>query len=326
MSAEAATVANVVRPPSRGETWRARVMFWLGFLFLMIFAGLIHRSQEKEVSEVELNFLRICVQVLWPVIALEVLIGVLRRDRSRPLRPVLRQALLVLLLPPYRMGLTDPRTGLIWFPRLGWQPRGKALYKALDRAFSGPMLLFAFLILPVLGLEYFRAEQVRNEPNLALALHIGVAVIWVAFALELILDTSSSPRPLVHLRDRWLDVAIVVLPMLEFILTKWVDAAPLARLLRLGRALSPEQIGRMQQLYRLRGMVGKAWQAFMLLGGLGRIIGDRPEKRLRRIEEQIANLEEQIAELKQQADEVRKTIVVPPCEEKPASECEEART
>lgn len=296
------------RQPTTGETWHAWIMFWLGFLFLLVFAGLIHRAQEKEVSEIELRILRICVETLWPIIALEVVIGVLRRDRSRPRGPVLRQALLVLLLPPYRMGMTDPRTGMIWLPRLGWQMRGKELYKRLDRAFSGPMLIFAFLILPVLGMEYIQAEQVRTHPYLALALHVSIAVIWVAFALELILDTSVSPKPMAHLRDRWLDVAIVVLPMLEFILTRWVDAAPLARLLRLGRALSPEQISRMHQLYRLRGLIGKAWQAFMLLGGLGRLIGERPEKKLKRIEEQIASLEEEIVELRQQADELKQTL------------------
>jgi len=286
-------------------------MFWIAFAYLLLFAGLIHRAQEKEVTELELSILLIGVEILWPIIAIEAIVGIVRRDRSRRLRPVLLQALLVMLLPPYRMGLTDPRTGLIWLPRIGWNPRGKALYRSLDRAFSGPMLLFAFLILPVLGLEYFRAEQVRSEPALALTLHIGIALIWVAFAMELVLESSASPKPFSHLRDRWLDAAIVALPMLEFILTRWVDAAPLARLLRLGRSLSPEQITRMQQLYRLRGMAGKAWQAFLLLGGLGRLVGDRPEKRLKRIEEQMVILEEQMADLRQQADEVRKSMTNP---------------
>ncbi len=36
------------------------------------------------------------------------------------------------------------------------------------------------------------------------------------------------------MKERWIDVAIVVIPMLEFV-TKWMDLAPLARLLRLGR-------------------------------------------------------------------------------------------
>jgi hypothetical protein len=162
-------------------------------------------------------------------------------------------------------------------------------------------------VLPVLAVEYFGVEEVRSNPGVALALHIGVAVIWVAFALEFILESSVAPSPFRHACDRWLDAAIVTLPMLEFVLTKWVDAAPIARLLRLGRALSPEQLGRLQQLYRLRGMMGKAWQAFLLLGGVHRILGAKPERRIRQLEEQIADLEDQIAELRQQADDLRTT-------------------
>jgi hypothetical protein len=99
--------------------------------------------------------------------------------------------------------------------------------------------------------------------------------------------------------------------MLEFVLTKWVDAAPIARLLRLGPALSPDRLARHHQLYRLRGMMGKAWQAFLLLGGLHRLFGAKPEKRIQQIEARIADLEEQIAELRQRADNLRATVQSP---------------
>jgi hypothetical protein len=283
-------------------------MFALAAVYLLLVAGLIHRAQETLVTALELRILYGGLGLLWPVFAVEALVGVLRRDRSRSLRGAVLRALVVVALPPCRMGLTDPRTGMIWLPRIGWQPRGKDLYKRLDRAFSGPMILFAFLILPVLGLEYLRAEQVKSIPELALALHIGISVIWVAFATEFILDTSAAPKPLTHMKERWLDLAIVVLPMLEFVLTKWVDAAPLARLLRLGRAISPEQIARMQQLYRLRGLMTKAWQAFLVLGGVGRLLGDVDRKRLRVVETEIADLEERLAELRTEAAELQAKI------------------
>src|SRR5207248_10746406 len=122
---------------------------------------------------------------------------------------------LVALLPPWRMALADTRTGLVWVPRIGWQRPGKELFKRLEQAFAGPMVLFAFLILPVLALEYFRSEDVHNTPELALALDIGIAVIWVAFATEFVFKASAHPKPLAFAADRWLDVAIVVLPMLE---------------------------------------------------------------------------------------------------------------
>jgi hypothetical protein len=294
------------------DTVRARFLFLLGFVFLLLVAGLVHRGTQKQVSQAELEILYAGLLGLWPVFVAEAVWGVLRRDRAKPLRPVLLRALLVIVMPPWRMAQACPRTGLVWLPRIGWAEPSKELYKRVDRAFSGPMLLFAFLILPVLGFEYVRAEQVKSDPALALALHICIAVIWVAFATEFILEGSIHPKTLTFLKERWLDAAIVILPMLEFILTKWVDAAPLARLLRLGRALSPEQMARMQQLYRLRGLMMKAWQAFLLLGGMGRLVGNRTEKRLKMIDEQIAALEEQIAELRKEAAELRATLPPPP--------------
>ena len=49
----------------------------------------------------------------------------------------------------------------------------------------------------------------------------------------------------------------------------------------------------------------KAWQAFLLLGGMGRIVGNHQEKRLKKIDREIAGLEEQIEELKKEAEEIR---------------------
>lgn len=294
--------------PGLTVTWLARGMFALAALDLLLIAGLIHRAQEVEVTKFELRVMTIGLLALWPVFIVEAILGVYCRDRSRPRRPVVLRAVLVSLMPPFRMGLIEPRTGMIWLPRLGWQPRGKELAAKLERAFGGPMLLFAFLILPVLGLEYFRAEQVRSSAGLALALHIGVAVIWVAFAVEFILGASAAPNLLRFLKAKWLDVAIVVLPMLEFVLTHWVDAAPIARLLRLGRAISPEQIAGIQRMYRLRGLAMKAWHAFLLLGGIGRLMGDVDRKRLKELETRIEALEEELLELHKEAEELRAKI------------------
>jgi voltage-gated potassium channel len=293
---------HLTQAPTRGETVRARFMFALGFVHLLLVAGLIHRSTSKTVSQFELDVMHAGLALLWPMFVLEGLWGFSRRDRTQPRGPVLKRAILVALLPPWRMALTDPRTGLIWVPRIGWQRPGKELFKRLEQAFAAPMVLFAFLILPVLGFEYVRSEQVRETPGLALALDVGIAVIWLAFATEFVFKASAHPKPFKFARDRWLDVAIVVLPMLEFVLTKWVDAAPLARLLRAGRALSPEQITRMQRLYRLQGLATKAWHALLLLEGVARLFGVTPEKRLARTQEKIADLEEEIAELRKEVD------------------------
>ncbi len=298
--------------PSPAVTLRARFMFLLAFGYLLLVAGLIHRATSTSVTTLELDILYAGLLGLWPIFAAEAWWGVRRRDRTKRRGPVVWRAILVCLMPPWRMALTDTRTGLIWVPHIGWQEPGKALFKRLEKAFAGPMVLFAFLILPILGLEYFSAEEVRNTPQLVLALDTGIAAIWVAFATEFIFKASAHPKPFTFATQRWLDVAIVVLPMLEFVLTKWADAAPVARLFRTARALSPEQIARMQRLYRLQGLATKGWHALLLLESVARLFGQTPEKRLAKLEERIAEMEEDLAELRKDADDVRATLPVKP--------------
>jgi hypothetical protein len=245
---------------------------------------------------------------LWPAFVAE---GVLAyRRRVVPARTAALRVLAVLALPPVRIGWVHPATDLIWLPRFGWHPLGRPLLKALDRVFGWPMFGFALLILPVLLLDQYQAQLVRQEPVLATVVHVGTAVIWVAFALELAVKSQASPSRLGYLKDRWLDAAIVLLPTLEFVLTHWVDFAPIARLLKLGRGLSApqKQIGALGQLYRVRGLMTKGWQAFLVLEGVTRLIGVTPEKRLRKLEAQIAALEEQLADLRAEADELRKRV------------------
>ncbi|MBA2227011.1 hypothetical protein [Thermogemmata fonticola] len=239
-SADSADSPASPAAPSSADNFRAAFMFTLAFGYLLVVAGLVHRATTPTVTQVELFLIYGCLILLWPVFAVEALLGVWQRDRRQPLRRVVWRLLLVLLFPPFRLGWLDPRFRMIWLPRLGWCCPGKTVFKKLERAFAVPMVLFAFLILPLLLIEYLQAEQIKENVLLALGLDIGIAVIWIAFATEFILKVSVHPRPLSLAKDRWLDVAIVVLPMLEFLLTKWIDAAPLARLVRLGRALSPE--------------------------------------------------------------------------------------
>jgi hypothetical protein len=103
--------------------------------------------------------------------------------------------------------------------------------------------------------------------------------------------------------------------MLEFVLTKWVDAAPLARLLRLGRAISPEQVARMQRLYRLQGLATKAWHALLLIEGVARLLGQTPAKRLAKLEERMAEAEQDLEEMRKEAEALRARLAAAPPEE-----------
>lgn len=292
------------------RTYRpARVMFWLAFLHLLLVAGVLHRANHAQATPVEVAVMGYGLLALWPIIAIETWLAVAIRDRTlRPLRPTAVRALFITLVPPLRMGMPDPYTGRLWLPAWGWCERGKALEDRLDRLFHVPMLAFALLILPVLVLEFVHAERVRSDPYLALALHVSVAVIWVAFATEFVIKVSAVRRPFVYSRERWLDLAIVLLPTFEFALTSLADAAPVARLLRLTRAVGPEQLARMGQVYRLRGLLMKAWRAVLVLKLVAKLTGNTPDKQLRRLEAEIAEAEAALAVLRTQADALRKQL------------------
>jgi hypothetical protein len=287
----------------------APLMFGLAFVHLLLLAGIVHRAHHKEAGILEIQVMAYGLLGLWPVIVLETWIAVLIRNRAaRPLRSTVARALWITLAPPLRMGMPCPFTGRLWLPRWGWCERGKPLEDRLDRVFHKPMLVFAILILPVLALELTRVEEVRTSRSLALVLHVSVAVIWVAFAVELAVKVSAARRPFRYCKERWLDLAIVLLPMLEFILTALATAAPVARLLRLARAASPEYLARMGQIYRVRGLLMKGWRAVLVLRLIAKLTGNTPEKQLRKLEEQIADAEVALAELKAQADELRRQV------------------
>jgi hypothetical protein len=304
---------TITMTPQTPSTGRARVLFWLAVANLLAVAGLIHRSHWDAATEIERAIILTTLAFTWPLIVLDVFLSANRRTPELPRRRVIRRAILVSLFPPLRLSLPHPATNEIWLPRLGWQPPGKRLLRSLDRGFNGPMLVFALLILPVLIIEYTVKDMVTKYPAFNLAMNIVVAIIWVAFAIEYILKSSAAPHPWRYVRARWVDLAIVVLPIFEFALTFWANSPMLARLLRLTRAT--DQLARYGRLYRLQGVFIKGWYALMSLEAISRLFGGSPEKRLRQLDAQIADMEEDLAELREQAHQLRQQISAKPTAE-----------
>ena len=288
----------------------APVFFWLAGFHLLAFAGLIHRAVRWRVTGTEIDVILGVLLGLWPLFAIEAALTFLFRDRSRRRWPALVRVLAVIAFPPARMGFVHPVVGKMWLPWIGWQLEGKGLLRRLDRAFGLPLLLFALLILPILGIEYIWAETVDESPAFEMALNICMALIWVAFAAEFIIKLGASGQPLKYAREKWLDAAIVLLPTLEFALYWWTSASPLARLLRTTRVIAPDQLARMGRIYRLRGLLMKGWHALLALELFARIIGDNPKKRLVRLEERIALARADLDELALEAEVVRRLLNV----------------
>jgi hypothetical protein len=162
----------------------------------------------------------------------------------------------------------------------------------LERFFSIPMIGFALMVLPLLAVEYYWAEQIREEPLLRLWFDIGTSVVWLAFSVELIVMVSVSDRPWRYCLFHWIDVAIVLLPLVEML--------PLFRLLRLGRLLRLDQLLRWGRLHRLQALATRGWRALLLLRIVQRLTARSPEHRLEQLRDLLRAKEEEAAELREE--------------------------
>lgn len=289
------------------EEVQARVMFALTVLFLVLLAGLFHRHREQELvdGQIDLQYkLEFQLQVaglalLWPVFIVEGLWRFSRRERGRPGWGNVGHLVLVCLIPPLRIGAQGP-AGKRWLPVLGWRESDRDLRRKLEQFFSVPMIVIALMVVPLLAIEWWWGEEESRNVGLALFLAIANAVIWFAFAIEFLVMVSVAERRVTYCVRHWVDLAIILLPMLEFL--------PLARLLRLSRILRLEQLTRMGRLYRLRGLLVKAWRAMLLLELIQRLTGRSLEKRLQRLQDLLAAKEEEIEDLRKEIDDLRKQI------------------
>jgi len=300
----------------------APLMFWLALLYLAIMAALIivfvdvpRLSPLADAWEVEEaagaaslslegldrsdpwsleavagalgGVLLIVLALLWPVFPLEFAVQFLLRDRARPFWAQRYRGLAVCVFPPFRLGARHgDRDDAIWLPFLGWQQVNHELRYRLERAFSGPMIVIALLILPVLIVEYGLGERIGAHPWLRLLLHLGTGLIWFAFATEFIVMAGVSRNKLRYCGQHWLDIAIIILPAISFLRSlRAVRAARLARLARL------QHLAKLSRVFRLRGLLMRAMRALLLLDILSKVLRLGPEKRLQRLRERLLEIE-----------------------------------
>jgi voltage-gated potassium channel len=230
---------------------------------------------------------------LWLAIAVEALLGFAGAP-DKP-HPALRRLLLVLLLPPLRLTINPAVADrVIWLPKQGWQPLGRPLYSQLERRLALPMLLITLLILPVVGAEIFFHDHIANAPALALLLHLVTALIWFAFALEFILLVSVTDRKLEYCKHHWINIVIIVLPLVAFLRT-----LQFLRFLRLTKA------SKLARAYRLRGVFARALRLALVLNLIERVLARRPERYIRHLEQKILDKEEELRELRAKLAQAR---------------------
>lgn len=93
------------------------------------------------------------------------------------------------------------------------------LRRRVDRVFHGPMIVLALLVLPLLLLDYFFVREGTGEPVsrgwmwwLVLS---GMTLIWIAFTLEFVVKIAIAENRIEYLRRNWLDLIIIVIPILR---------------------------------------------------------------------------------------------------------------
>ena len=208
---------------------------------------------------------------------------------------------LVCLLPPLRLGSVIPSKGnRLWLPLFGWVTPGKNLLERLEKKAARPMLLVAFLILPVLLMEYVFSSLVQANPWLQMTLHIATGFIWWSFTIEFIIMVSATARKFNYIKKNWIDLVIIVMPLVSFLRT--------IRVLRLARLARIQQVSKVTRVYRMRGLIAKVMRGLMLMELINRLLRIKPEKTLAKLYETKEDKEEELAALQVKIDNLEEKI------------------
>lgn len=209
------------------------------------------------------------------------------------------------IIPPLRMCMRQ-RTDVdrVWLPRVHWQVVDRRLQRDLEKVFSVPMIWIALLILPVFGVQLYFKDNIVNHPALQVFSHVGTGLIWFAFATEFIVMASVADKKLVYCKKHWLDLLIILLPLVYFL-----RSARLLRATKLAKIGKLQQLSRVARVYRLRGVAMRALRALMLLEVIHRLLRTKPEKRIAKLEEQYSEKVRELEFLREEIDKLQAQIL-----------------
>ncbi len=269
-----------------------------------------------------------CLQMLaiiWPLFIVEQIVRLSGKWIPNSRERMSRFWWLSCLVPPLRLCAQQhialletskhPSPNRVWLPKLGWQDVNRNLQRRLERALSMPMILIALMILPILGLHFLFREKIFDYPKLRMLLHFGTGLIWFAFAVEFIVMVSVADKKLAYCKKHWLDLAIILLPLVSFLRTLRVLRA--GKLIKLGKL---QQVSRIVRVYRLRGVAMRALRALMVLEVVHRVFRTKPENRIKNLEQRCREKEHELAELHEEIARIRRSIAQTTVEDSPHGE------
>jgi len=253
--------------------------------------------------------------VLWPIFLIEFLYYFFSAS-SKP--RFTRGSLAACVCPPLRLGIPNPEMrGRIWLPYLGWTRPTRCVRRQLARTLSGPMIAIALMILPILLVEYGMKEQVVEHAWLRVILHASTGMIWFAFAFEFIIMCSFSAKKLRYCKTHWLDLAIVLLPLLSFL-----RSLRILRASRLARLAKIQQLTRLSRVYRMRGLAIRAFRGLAVFEVMNRLLRVTPERQIELLKEQLAETESEARDLRRRIASIECLLA---CDEE-AENCDDVET
>lgn len=272
-------------------------MAMLSLVFLALLAVALTQLDVHHIPGWIVDRANLALSLLWPLFFVETVARVAVLDEGARGWKRLGYQCMICLMPPLRLGLTPATSGsCIWLPRLGWQRPDRDLRKRLERAFSGPMMIIAAMILPVLAVDLMWWEQVRDQPWLSITLDVATRLIWLAFAVEFFIILAVATRKVRYCTEHWVDVAIILLPFISFL--------RIARVLRAGQIFRGGRMVQLARTYRLRGLLTRVVRALLLLRLIERYSPWAAEKRLGGLKDSLARKEEELEELRQEIREL----------------------
>jgi voltage-gated potassium channel len=298
--------------PGTTTGWRMQVdsalvrpMAWLSIAYLVLLAAALPQlPEELSAKSIPDRWIAVCfvlIALVWPVFIMEFALRMFALERGAMSRGRLLAAFAAAVIPPLRLGLAPAsKPGAVWLPMIGWAQVGRPMARRVERLMSGPMMAVAIMILPALALEFVFRDEVEHSRTLQTSLDVSLRVIWLAFAVELSLMLAASRAKIAYARQHWVDVAIVVFPLIAFLRA--------LRLLRLGQVVKASKLASIARTFRLRAVALRFVRALLLLRVLERISLPVAEKRVEALRSTIAKRRREIAELQEEIDQIEAHI------------------
>ena len=263
-------------------------MFLVALAFLLTTGALLHLTEGDLTSKLALWLIGGLALLYLPVVAETVLHY---RAGSRNMK----QHIWFLLMPILRLCPRDHVDGdRAWVPMIGWRNTTKRLEHYLSRLFSGPMIIIALAVLPIVALEFFYADYIEASQFRKIAILTCSGFIWMAFVFEFVVMLAVVDKKLAYCKQNWIDLAIVLLPLVSF-----MGAA------RLGRLIKLKQLSRTAKIYRMRGLLLRSWRAVIALDVIDRLLRRTPEDKMQKLQKLIVEKEIEIDDLKSELERVR---------------------